>query len=530
MAVNPIKLEIYKSLFMALCEEMGEVLRRSSFSPNIKERKDFSCALFNAKAEMIAQAAHIPVHLGSMGMAVSEAIKNMSLYPGDVIITNDPFLGGTHLPDITIITPLFLRNSKGAINRAPTYYLANRAHHADIGGSSPGSMPITDNIKNEGLYLSPQKLIQRGKLNQKLMKQIMKTARTPIERKGDITAQLSANKRGETRLKEILGKYGPKEVDRYMNHLLDYEEKLTRAVIQNLPGGFYYFEDFLDDDGFSKEPIRIALSLIIKNDEVTFNFSASSPQTKGPVNATRAITLACISYSLRCLMQTMTQASALSLRPIKLVTKKKTIVDAVYPRPVSGGNVETSQRIVDVILGALYKALPKKIPAASCGSMNNIAFGGFDPIRQRNFAYYETVGGGMGARSHADGLDGVHTHMTNTMNTPVEVLENEFPIRVNRYSYRDQSGGKGAYHGGRGLIRQFEFLAPAEVTLLTERRQIAPYGLAGGKDGERGVNSLIQKNKKRVLPSKIEIKVEPGDQIQMETPGGGGYGYPVTVK
>ncbi len=521
MSFSPIKLEIYRGLLTALCEEMGEKLRRVSFSPNIRERQDFSCALFSDKGEMVAQAAHIPVHLGSMGLAVTEAVKGLqsSLRSGDVLITNDPFQGGTHLPDITLISPIFLPGRK-----RPTFYIATRAHHVDVGGDAPGSMPLSNHISSEGIYIRPTKLVTAGKINQRLITSLAKQVRLPTEFKADLNSQLAANKNGEQRLTDIIHKYGVRELCRYVNHLLDYEERLTRAVIRGIPDGSYSFADQLDDDGFSNEPVHIALQLEISGERAIFDFSASSDETQGPVNATRSIVWTCITYVMRCLMHATLESPTLSLRPISLITKKPSVVDATFPCPVAGGNVETSQRIVDVILGALAQALPKEIPAASCGSMNNIALGGRDPFRKRPFAYYETIGGGMGAAADTPGLSGVHTHMTNTLNTPIEVIEAEHPLRVTEYSLRHGSGGQGRHRGGLGICREFEFLCATEVTLLTERRRQASYGLAGGKAGKPGRNYLVRSGRRRLLPSKVNLRVKTGDRIRMETPGGGGFG------
>ena len=516
---SPIRIEIFKSLFASICEEMGEVLCRSSFSPNIKERKDFSCAIFNHKAILISQAAHIPVHLGSMGMAVSCAITSQKLYRGDTIITNDPFNGGTHLPDITVITPIFLKS-----DTKPSFYLANRAHHADIGASAPGSMPLSNDIKHEGLLLKPHKLIHKGKIDTHYLKEIANQTRIPKTFRADVLSQTSSNFRGQQRLVELVSEYGSEEVKNYMLHILDYQRRVTENFIYAIPNGTYEFEDALDDDGFSRKKIHISLKLTIQGKRAVFDFSKSDAETTGPMNATHAITLACVAYAMRCLMKSVANTSTLSMTPIQVITKENTIVNAMHPRPVAGGNVETSQRVVDVIFGAFSKALPGKIPAGSCGSMNNIAFGGYDPSRKKNFAYYETIGGGMGGRPNAKGIDGVHTHMTNTLNTPIEVLESELPIRVTEYAIRKTSGGKGKHRGGAGLVREFEYLCPTEVTLLTERRKISPYGLNGGQAGAKGKNTLIQDGKKKVLPSKVHLHVKKGGKIRIETPGGGGYG------
>ncbi len=525
MKCNPIKQEIFFNLFNSLCEEMGEVLRLSAYSPNIIERKDFSCALFNKDQELVAQAAHIPVHLGSMSLCVkktAEQIKSQVshgrwVHPGDVWISNDPYQGGTHLPDITVISPLFTTDTE------PSFYLVTRAHHSDIGGDTPGSMPISDHIEKEGLLIHPTWIKKNGVLEQSNYQKILEHSRTPKEREGDLKAQLAANKLGEKRLLGLLKKYSLEEIHFYMNAILDYGETITRSVIKQIPEGVYAFTDYLDDDGFSTNKIPLSLNLQIKNDELLFDFTSTADQVKGPMNATRAIVWSAVSYVVKCLTTTLAKTQFHSMRPIHLKTRKGSVIDCSYPSPVAGGNVETSQRLVDVILGALALALPEQIPAASCGSMNNLSFGGFDSIRKKAFAYYETIGGGMGARSNQSGLSGVHTHMTNTLNTPIEVLENDLPIRVTRYCLRPPAKSSSDYLGGQGIHREFCFLCEAKVTLLTERRSIPPYGLGGGDRGQTGKNTLWHDHQKTELPSKKTFDVKAGDTLAIFTPSGGAF-------
>ncbi len=520
MKYDAVKLELYKNLYASAAEEMGVVLCRTAFSPNIKERRDFSCAVFDSSGNMIAQAAHIPVHLGSMPSSVLSAIQSVDMEDEDAVILNDPFRGGTHLPDITLVSPVFMEG-KGE----PVYFVANRAHHADVGGVSPGSMPLSTEISQEGVRIPPVKILKKGVLNQELLDLILANVRTPVERRGDLEAQIAANETGKRRLIEITSKYGLEECVQYAVGLLDYAEQMTRASIRRIPDGTYEFHDFMDDDGISDDPVKIGVSITVKGDSVMVDFTHSAPQVRGSINAVYAITLSAVFYVFKCIGGQDTPSNSGCMRPITLVAKEGTIVNAMFPAAVAGGNVETSQRIVDVLLGALSKALPHEVPAASCGSMNNVAVGGYDTIRNRSFAYYETIAGGMGARPAADGISGVHTHMTNTMNTPIEAIEHTYPIQLNRYSIRRGSGGSGKWRGGDGIVREMTMLSDAEVTILSDRRKHAPYGIDGGSAGKSGRNTLIHPYGTEIeLPSKVRVHLNAGDQMRIETPGGGGYG------
>lgn len=521
---NPVLLEVIKHALAAVAEEMGVVLRKASFSPNIKERRDYSCAVFDAQGRMISQAAHIPVHLGSMPLSVAAAIQECSpLFPGDQIILNDPFRGGTHLPDITLVAPVFF-----LINEEPVLYgfVASRAHHADIGGSASGSMAISRQIYQEGLIIPPVKLFNRGEVNQAVFDLILANVRTPNERSGDLWAQIAANKRGSDRLLETAGRFTPSVLQRYMGELIAYTERMTRAFLRNIPPGVYHFTDRLDDDGISDEPVEICASITIGDGGAVVDFSGSSAQVQGSLNAVYAITLSAVYYVFRALLGQDVPNNAGCLIPIQVIAPSGSVVNANHPAPVAGGNVETSQRIVDVLLGALAQALPNRVPAASQGTMNNVTIGGWDFTRSAPFTYYETIAGGTGARPDRDGTSAVHSHMTNTLNTPIEALEYAYPLRVCRYQIRIGSGGKGKFRGGDGILRSIELLADADISLISERRRFPPYGLSGGLPGKCGENRLERDGEATPLPSKCTLQAKRGDILHIATPGGGGYGEP----
>jgi N-methylhydantoinase B len=521
MTFDPIRLEVFKHLFASVPEEMGVVLCRTGYSPNIKERRDFSCALFDEHGRMIAQAAHIPVHLGSMPLSVQEGIRSFDFSPGDMVILNDPYRGGTHLPDITLIAPVFIDEGGG---EKLFGFVANRAHHSDVGGMAPGSMPLSREIWQEGMVIPPVKLLEGGKMIPALMELLLANVRTPQEREGDLRAQMAANHRGVERMKTLVGRYGQVEVERYMQGLLCYAERMTRHLIAELPDGIYSFQDQMDDDGVDPEPAVIAVTISIQGDEATVDFTGSSPQRRGSINAVYAITLSAVYYVFRSLIGLDVPSNSGCLAPIHVIAPEGTIVNARAPAAVAGGNVETSQRIVDVLLGALAQAVPDRIPAASQGTMNNLSIGGWDPERERYYVYYETIGGGMGARPGKDGADAIHTHMTNTLNTPIEALEFAYPFRVRRYEIRRGSGGEGCYRGGDGICRELELAHAANVTILSDRRKTGPYGLHGGGAGKPGRNLLMRAGSEQELPGKVMLQTQAGDVISILTPGGGGVG------
>ncbi|MDH4320866.1 MAG: hydantoinase B/oxoprolinase family protein [Desulfobulbaceae bacterium] len=514
--MNIIEVEVFNKLFASVAEEMGIVLARAAFSPNIKERHDFSCAIFDRRGELVAQAAHIPVHLGAMPRTLFHILQDLALGPGDVAIANDPFRGGSHLPDITVAEAVC--DAGGT----PLFYVVNRAHHADVGGKTPGSMGLSATLAEEGVLIPPTLLVAKG-VRQPFYRQFLDLVRNPSEREGDLRAQMAALARGNVRLREMLAKHSAAKLFAVIDHLQDYAERLMRHTIASLRDGVHHFVDHLDDDGVNRRPLPIALQLTIAGDEAIADFSASADQVPSPLNTVAPVTLSATIYAFQCLMGEGFPINHGSYRPIRIITRQGSIVDAIPPAPVAAGNVETSQRLVDVLFGALAQAAPGRIPAASCGSMNNIAIGGEQP-GGGHYAYYETIGGGMGARPGSDGLHGIHTHMTNTMNTPVEALEHAYPLQVERYGLTRDSGGNGKHRGGDGIVRSYRFLAGAQVSLLTERRRLAPYGLKGGNPGAKGKNELIRGKKRKRLPGKINLHTEAGDILIIKTPGGGGWG------
>ncbi|MFY9910615.1 MAG: hydantoinase B/oxoprolinase family protein [Candidatus Sulfotelmatobacter sp.] len=545
MRRDPIELEIFKNLFHSIAEEMGAALRRTAFSPNIKERRDYSCAIFDADGEVIAMGDHMPVHLGSMPRSVQAGIAACQMDPGDVVMLNDPFCGGTHLPDITLISPVYMPPKRVPGNRGgarvrkrtdPDFYVASRAHHADVGGAYAGSMGLCREIYQEGFRIPPVRLQRAGVMDRDVLQLLLSNVRTPDEREGDLRAQLAACHTGAERLSEVCARYGIDRTKRAAQELLEYSEELMRAFLQQVPAGTYRAEDFLDNDGISDRPVKIAVEVRVEEKRssrrraartpvVTVDFAGSDPQVEGSVNAVEAITYSACFYVFRCLLAEDVPATAGLMRPIHVIAPKGTIVNAHPPAAVAGGNVETSQRMVDVLLRALAQALRERIPAAASGTMNNLTIGGIDPRTGQPFAYYETIAGGMGARPGKQGVSGVHTHMTNSLNTPAEALEYAYPLRVRRYSLRQGSGGNGLHRGGDGIVREIEVLTGCQVTLLSERRRYAPWGLAGGHLALPGKASVIRREGVvEEMPGKFSTRLQAGDRIRIESPGGGGWG------
>lgn len=516
MSVDAISLGVFQQLFASVAEEMGLTLQRASFSPNIRERLDFSCAVFDAQARLVAQAAHIPVHLGSMPASVLAAVEAFSQFnQGDVVVLNDPYRGGTHLPDITMVSPVFAGGDL-------LFFVASRAHHADVGGMSPGSLPLSTELYQEGLIIPPVLLKLSGWMNEGVLSLLLANSRNPHERQGDLEAQLAAQRIGEQRLIDLLVSHGVQPMLEHMDALITYAERMTRAVISAIPDGVYTFQDALESNGQVEADIPICATLTIQGDALAVDFTGTSPQVAGNVNAVSAIVQSAVGYCIRLLADDDLPMNHGCFLPIQVSIPPQSLLNPQFPAAVAVGNTETGQRVVDVVLGALAQALPDRIPAASQGTMNNITVGG--QHRGQTFVYYETIGGGHGASAEGDGLSGRHSHMTNTRNTPIEALEMSMPLRVWRYHLRDASGGQGQNTGGNGLVREYEFLAPATVTLNTERRHLQPYGLNGGASGAAGRSILIQDGWESELVSKCTFTVQPGDRVRIETPGGGGWG------
>ena len=535
MARDPVELEVFKNLFHSIAEEMGAALRRTAFSPNIKERRDYSCAVFDGKGEALAMGDHMPVHLGSMPMSVQAAIADLDLGPGDVAMLNDPFRGGTHLPDITVVAPVFATSARKSA--APDFYVAARAHHADVGGTYAGSMGPCREIYQEGLRIPPVKLMRGGEIDRDILSLLLNNVRTPEEREGDLRAQLAACHTGSVRLGELCRRYTLKRVQSAARDLLLYSEEMMRSFLAQLPRGNYAAEDFLDDDGVVDQPVRIAVRISLPRNTgtgkkksgpaVVVDFTGTSPQVQGGINAVEAITYSACFYVFRCLLREDVRQLRGSCGRFGSSLPEGTVVNSCPPAAVAGGNVETSQRIVDVLLKALAQVLPDRIPAASSGTMNNLTIGGMDARGSQAvpFAYYETVAGGSGGSAAHPGVSGVHTHMTNSLNTPAEALEYAYPFRVTAYGLRQGSGGTGRHAGGDGIVRELEVLTEASVTLLSDRRRSRPYGLAGGEGGEPGRTTVLRRDgSTELLPSKGSIRLDAGERVRVETPGGGGWG------
>lgn len=510
--MDAVDLTLFTSRIEAVCEEMGARLQCAAFSPNIKDRLDYSCAVFDAAGELCAQAAHIPVHLGSMAFAMRDIVSEIDWQAGDMVVLNDPFLGGTHLPDVTLIAPLFVDGQLVA-------FVVNRAHHADIGADSPGSMPISGSLEEEGLIIPPSKLLRGGSIDAKLFAHIIGHLQHEQQARGDFSAQISANQAGLARLQELVGGLGRATFAQGLVELNDYAERLARDALADIPDGEYYFEDVMDDDGLGHVDLPIVATVTVRGDNIMVDFSGTAAQTPGNINCPLSVAAAGVYYVFRCLMPAHTPACAGSFRSIRLTAPEGCLLNARRPAAVAAGNVETSTRVVDVIMGALAQAIPQRIPAASHGSMNNIAMGSRSG---QPWDYYETLGGGMGAGELGGGLSAVQTHMTNTLNTPIEVLEMNYPLRINQYAVREGSGGAGQRRGGDGLVREYEFLAPSSVTLLTERRRHQAWGVTGGEAGQAGENRYNNK----LVTGKLSLQVGAGDRIRISTPGGGGWGRP----
>lgn len=506
-----VELSLFNQRIAAVCDEMGARLAQAAFSPNIRDRLDYSCAVFDADGGLVAQAAHIPVHLGSMAYALQQIAGGFEWRRGDVLVFNDPFLGGTHLPDVTAVSPVF----------APVFteerlagFVANRAHHADIGSSTPGGMPVSSTLEEEGIVIKPQYLVREGRTDRAMLERFVAASRNPRDETGDYTAQIAANRVGVERLGELAN-----DADIYAAAVAEinrYGERLARNALAVIPRGEWSFDDYLDDDGFGARDLPIRVTLKVGARGIRADFTGSAAQVKGNVNCPLAVTVAAVHYVFRCFLPVYAPTCRGLFSMIEVAAPEGSIVNARPPAAVTGGNVETSSRIVDCVIGALGRALPETMPAASQGTMNNLAMG---HEGDEAWAYYETIGGGCGAGADSAGRSASQSHMTNTLNTPVEVLEMKYPLRIRRYEVRRGSGGRGRHRGGDGIVREYEFLRPAVFTILSERRRRAPWGAAGGGDGACGENLLNG----QALPGKTAGRARPGDRLTIKTPGGGGF-------
>ena len=506
-SLDPVTLQVLVGALRAVCEEMGAVLVRAAHSANIKERRDCSTALFDAAGELVMQAEHIPVHLGSMPDAVA-AILDSEQHPGDLWILNDPYRGGTHLPDITLISPIFMGDESGS--EGLLGFAASRAHHADVGGPVAAGMPADSRrLEDEGVVIPPTRASDEE------LGQLAHEMRNPMQRLADLRAQRAANLTGERRLRELAEKHGGGVLRSGMAEILDYAERRTRAALQDLPDGAYEAEDVMEGDA-REDPrdIRLRVVATIAGERLRLDFTGTDPQVDGNLNCPLAVTKSAAFFAVRVLTDPEAPPSAGAFRPVEVVAPKGCLVNARPPAAVAAGNVETSSRVADLVLAALAGAAPA--PAQGQGTMNNMT------LANQAFTYYETLGGGQGACPDANGPSAVHVAMSNTLNTPVEALETEFPLRVRELSLRRGSGGAGVHRGGDGIARELEALAPVRFTLITERRRHAPRGREEGEDGAPGRNLLNGEP----LPSKVAGELQPGDRLRIETPGGGGLGKP----
>ncbi|MFU8870013.1 hydantoinase B/oxoprolinase family protein [Natronococcus sp.] len=519
--IDPVTLEVLRNQLEGIAEEMGQTLIRGAYSPNIKERRDCSTALFDADGRMIAQAEHIPVHLGAMPEAV-DAVREYDPEPGDVFVLNDPFRGGTHLPDVTMVSPIApaADSPEGdGENRSIVGYAVSRAHHADVGGMTPGSMPAgAREIYQEGLRIPPTRLVRDGEIREDVRSLLLANVRNPRERRADLRAQLAANDRAAARLADLFDEHGRETVLEGFDAVIDYSAERMRDQVRALPDGTYEATDVLEGDGITDEDVEIRVAVTVDSEAIDVDFAGTAGQLEGNLNAPLAVATSAVYFVVRCVTDPEIPPNEGCYEPVTVRAPDGSLLNPNPPAAVVGGNVETSQRVTDVVFAALAEAAPDRVPAGSQGTMNNLTVG----ARDGSFTYYETIGGGFGARSERDGMDGVQVGMTNTLNTPVESIETEYPFRVERYALRPDSGGRGRFRGGLGLERALTVETEATVSLLTERRRHAPSGVAGGEDGAVGENLIDGEP----VPAKTTVDVDPGTTVTVRTPGGGGHGDP----
>lgn len=510
--IDAVTLEILRNQFEGVAEEMGHVLIRGAYSPNIKERQDCSAAVFDAEGRMVAQAEHIPVHLGAMPEAV-DAIRDRNPQPGEAYLLNDPFAGGTHLPDITIVSPI---SADGEI----IAYAVTRAHHADVGGMSPGSMPAgASEIYQEGIRLPGVRLTTGGELEADVLELFLANVRNPDERRADLRAQLAANDRAADRVGDLLDEHGLDRLQAAFDAVIEYSRDRVTAELAEIPNGTYHAQDVLEGDGITDEDIPIEATVTVDEASITVDFAGTAEQVDGNMNAPLAVAKSAVYFVVRAVTDPEIPPNHGCYEPIEVNAPEGTLLNPTPPSAVVGGNVETSQRVTDVVLSTFSKALPGALPAQGQGTMNNLIIG------SRNadgYTYYETIGGGFGARPGKDGMDGVQVGMTNTLNTPVESIETEYPLRVERYALRPDSGGDGEFRGGLGLERTITVETDSVVSLLTERRRYPPRGVNGGEDGATGENRIDGEP----VPAKSTQDAPRGTTVTIRTPGGGGYGKP----
>ncbi len=516
---DPISLELARHVLGSLVEEMGQVLMRSAFSANIKERRDYSCALFDGRGRAVALGDHMPVHLGSMPGAVEQVLKIRPPRRGEMVGVNDPFSGGTHLPDITLVAPYPLNSSR------PRFFVANRAHHSDVGGAYPGSMaPGAVEIYQEGIVLPPIPLVRSGRLDPDILRLLLSNVRTPREREADLRAQIASNLAGARRLHDLERRLGKKRLADWASTQVRYASRMVRAFLREIPDGIYSAQECLEGDGVSAQEVRLEVRLLVRAGRVTVDFSGTDSQTPGNINAVEAITRSAVYFVFRCLVREDIPFNEGCFAAIRIRIPSGTVLSAKRPAAVAGGNVETSQRVVDLVLKALRRALPDRIPAQSCGTMTNVTLGGREGRTGAVFTYYETIAGGMGASSVGPGQSAVHTAMTNSLNTPVEALEQAYPLRVLEYAVRRGSGGAGKHRGGDGVVREIQVIGPTEASLLTDRYLRPPAGARGGEPARSGCAWVVRNGRAKRLGSKVRLKLLPGDSLRLATPGGGGWG------